>query len=79
MKKKLTIALIACLAALTVVFVCGCSGGAEPTEPAPTAWKVTFYESDGETVLTEVEAKDGEPVAMQDGRRMPMRAIRPTR
>ncbi len=66
MKKKSTRALLACLLVLTMVLACGCSGGAEPTEPAPSTWKVTFYESDGETVLQEVEVKDGEKVAMPE-------------
>ncbi len=60
MKKKLTRALLACLLVLTVVLVCGCEKAPDPTEPAK--WKVTFFDSDGKTVLQEVEVADGETV-----------------
>ncbi len=66
MKKKLTRALLAALLVLTMVLVCGCSGKLEPTEPAVSTWKVTFYESDGETVLAEVDTASGEKVAMPE-------------
>ena len=66
MKKKWMWALLAALLVLTAVLSCGCGSEAEPTEPAVSTWKVTFYESDGETVLTEVEVKDGEKVAMPE-------------
>ena len=61
MKKKLTRALLACLLALTVILVCGCSSEPAPTEPEASSWKVTFYESDGTTVLAEAEAADRDP------------------
>ena len=63
MKKKLTRALLACLLVLTTVLACGCS-----SEPDSTVsnWKVTFYESDGTTVLQEVEVADGEAVAVPE-------------
>ena len=66
MKKKLTRALLACLLALTVILVCGCSSEPAPTEPEASSWKVTFYESDGTTVLAEAEAADGEAVAVPE-------------
>ena len=66
MKNKLTLCLLACLLVLTILVVTGCSKEAEPTEPSVETWKVTFYDSDGVTVLHEVEAEDGKPVAMPD-------------
>ena len=64
MKKKLTRALLACLLVLTMVLACGCNNTPDPTEPSN--WKVTFYESDGTTVLKEVEVADGEAVTMPE-------------
>ena len=64
MKKKLTRALLACLLVLTMVLACGCNNEPDPTEPSN--WKVTFYESDGTTVLTEVAVADGEAVAVPE-------------
>lgn len=64
MKKTLTKALLACLLILTMVLACGCNSEPDPTEPA--SWKVTFYESDGTTVLQEVAVADGEAVAMPE-------------
>lgn len=66
MKKTLTKALLACLLALTMVFACGCNNASDPTDPSASNWKVTFYESDGTTVLQEVEVADGEAVAMPE-------------
>ena len=71
MKKKLTRSLLACLLVLTMLLVCGCSSepaATEPaaTEPAASSWKVTFYESDGKTMLQEVEVADGQTVAMPE-------------
>lgn len=63
MKKTLTRALLACLLVLTMVLACGCNNASDP--PASN-WKVTFYESDGTTVLQEVEVADGEAVAMPE-------------
>ena len=60
MKKKLTRALLACLLVLTMILACGCKSGSN------SSWKVTFYESDGVTVLKEVEAEDGKPVDMPE-------------
>ena len=64
MKKKLTRALLACLLTLTMVLACGCNNEPNPTEPSN--WKVTFYESDGTTVLTEVAVADGEAVTVPE-------------
>ena len=61
MKKKLTRALLACLLVLTMVLACGCT-----SEPDPSNWKVTFYDSDGTTVLQEVEVADGEAVTVPE-------------
>ena len=66
MKNKLTVCLLACLLVLTMLVVAGCSKEPEPTEPSVETWKVTFYDSDGVTVLHEVEAEDGKPVAMPE-------------
>lgn len=63
MKKTLTRALLACLLVLTMVLACGCNNASDP--PASN-WKATFYESDGTTVLQEVEVADGEAVAMPE-------------
>lgn len=64
MKKKLTRALLTCLLTLTMVLACGCNNEPDPTEPSN--WKVTFYESDGTTVLTEVAVADGEAVTVPE-------------
>ena len=64
MKKKLMRALLACLLTLTMVLACGCNNEPDPTEPSN--WKVTFYESDGTTVLTEVAVADGEAVTVPE-------------
>lgn len=64
MKKKLTRALLACLLTLTMVLACGCNNEPDPTEPSN--WKVTFYESDGTTVLTEVAVANGEAVTVPE-------------
>lgn len=64
MKKKLTRALLACLLTLTMVLACGCNNEPDPTELSN--WKVTFYESDGTTVLTEVAVADGEAVTVPE-------------
>ena len=66
MKKTLTKALLACLLVLTMVLACGCNNAPDPTDPPASNWKVTFYESDGTTVLQEVEVADGEAVAMPE-------------
>ncbi len=63
MKKKLTKIWLICLLVLAMVLACGCTGEPEPTVPN---WKVTFYESDGVTVLQEVEVEDGKTVAMPE-------------
>lgn len=61
MKKKLTRALLACLLVLTMVLACGCNK--EPDPAKPSNWKVTFYESDGKTVIQEVMVADGAAAA----------------
>ena len=69
MKKTLKRALLACLLVMTVVLTCAC--GSEPdtvgsdTTGAST-WKVTFFESDGETVLAEVQTEDGKAVVVPE-------------
>lgn len=66
MKKKLTRLPLACLLILIMALVCGCGNQSNPTEPPAVNWKVTFYESDGVTVLQEVEAADGQAVTMPE-------------
>ncbi len=66
MNKKLTIGLLACLLVLTMLFVCGCTSEPEATESPVETWKVTFYDSDGVTVLQEAEVEDGKTVTMPD-------------
>lgn len=64
MKKKLTKALLACMLVLTMVLACGCTNEPGPTDPS--IWKVTFYDTDGTTVLQEVEVTDGEAVTVPE-------------
>lgn len=64
MKKKLTRTLLACLLVLTTLLVAGCS--TKPQETPASTWKVTFYESDGVTVLAEVQVEDGKTVEMPE-------------
>ena len=64
MKKTLTKALLACLLVLTMILVCGCNS--EPDSTEPSSWKVTFYESDGETVIQEVTVADGASVTVPE-------------
>lgn len=64
MKKKLTKALLACMLVLTMVLACGCTNEPDPTDPS--IWKVTFYDTDGTTVLQEVEVTDGEAVTVPE-------------
>ena len=68
MKKKLTRALLACLLVLTMVLACGCNSEPDPTESTAGAshWKVTFYESDGKTVIKEVQVEDGKAVTVPE-------------
>ena len=68
MKKKLTRALLACLLVLTMVLACGCNSEPNPTESTAGAsqWKVTFYESDGKTVIKEVQVEDGKAVTVPE-------------
>lgn len=63
MKKNLTRALLACLLVLTMVLACGCSKTPEATDPTGANCKVTFFESDGTTVIKEVEVENGKTVA----------------
>lgn len=60
MKKKLTRALLACLLVLTMVLACGCN---KTQTPPASNCKVTFFESDGVTVIEEVEVESGKTVA----------------
>lgn len=64
MKRKLTRTLLICLLALAVFVAAGCNQTKTPDETPPSAWKVTFYESDGVTVLAEVQVEDGKTVTM---------------
>lgn len=64
MKKKLTKTLLACLLVLTTLLVAGCN--TKPQETPASTWKVTFYESDGVTVLAEVQVEDGKTVEMPE-------------
>ena len=68
MKKKLTRALLACLLVLSMVLACGCNSEPDPTESTAGAsqWKVTFYESDGKTVIKEVQVEDGKAVTVPE-------------
>lgn len=69
MKKTLTRVLLACLLVLTMVLACACTNDQANTDPADTSgadasnWKVTFYDSDGKTVLKEVEVENGKTVS----------------
>lgn len=64
MKKKLTSVLLVCLLALTMLLISACGG--DGSDASTDSWKVTFYESDGTTVLQEVEVADGEAVTMPE-------------
>ena len=66
MNKKLMIGLLACLLVVTMLIVCGCTSEPEVTEPPVETWKVTFYDSDGVTVLQEAEVEAGKTVTMPD-------------
>ncbi len=69
MKNTLTRALLACLLVMTVVLTCACVGEKDPTgntTAGASNWKVTFYESDGETVIEEVQVEDGKPVSVPE-------------
>ncbi len=66
MKKTLTNVLLVCLLALAMVLACGCTGNPDPTEPPASNCKVTFYDSDGTTVLKEVEVENGKTVTMPE-------------
>ncbi len=64
MKKTWTKVLLACLLVMTMMLVCACDK--EPDTVGGSTWKVAFYESDGQTVIQEVEVKDGETVAVPE-------------
>lgn len=64
MKKKLTSVLLVCLLALTMLLISACGG--DGSDASTDSWKVTFYESDGTTILQEVEVADGEAVTMPE-------------
>lgn len=61
MKKTITNILLVCLLVLTMVLVCACTN-----EPETAMWKVTFYDSDGKTVLQEVTVADGQAPAVPE-------------
>ncbi len=69
MKKTWMRLLLVCLLAMVMVMACACTEQTDPedtTGPAASTWKVTFYESDGTTVLKEVEVTDGQAVAQPE-------------
>lgn len=66
MKKTLTKALLVCLLVLTMVLASGCTQEPKATDPSVTKWKVTFYDSDGTTVLGEAEVEDGKTVTLPE-------------
>ncbi len=69
MKKTLTRGWLAAMLVLLMLLACGCTADPEPTDPTDASasnWKVTFYETDGVTVLTEVEVADGETVELPE-------------
>ncbi len=66
MKKNLNKVLLAGLLILTMVLACACQPAPTPTDPPVSNWKVTFYDTDGKTVLKEVEVSDGQAVAMPE-------------
>ncbi len=68
MKKTLTRSLLAAMMCLVMLLACGCGEEPAPTETEPPVsnWKVTFYETDGTTVLQEVEVADGSTVTIPE-------------
>lgn len=62
MKKNWTKALLACLLVVTMLVICGCN----QEQGAATTRKVTFYESDGKTVIQELEVEDGKTVTLPE-------------
>lgn len=71
MKKTVTRAMLVCLLVVTMLLACACGGEAGNVEPTGTtagtaSWKVTFFESDGTTVIQEVQVKDGEKVTVPE-------------
>lgn len=66
MKNNRTKAVLVCLLALTVLLSCACSNTSEPETEPVGPWTVTFYDSDGKTVLAEVEVEDGQTLVMPE-------------
>lgn len=72
MKKNLSRVLLVCLLALTMVLACACGNDPVNTDPTdtsgtePAVWKVTFYDGDGKTVLSEVEVENGNTVTVPE-------------
>ncbi len=65
MKKTLTRGWIAAMLCFILLLACGCTGQDSPNA-ADSKWKVTFYETDGTTVLKEVEVADGQTVELPE-------------
>ena len=57
MKKSILRAILSLLLLTALIFAAGCAGEQTKT------WKVTFCDSDGVTVIKEVEVEDGKPLA----------------
>lgn len=57
MKKSILRAILSLLLLTSLIFAAGCAGEQTKT------WKVTFCDSDGVTVIKEVEVEDGKPLA----------------
>ncbi len=68
MKKMLTRGILAAMLILLMLLACGCTGetGTPETDPPASSWKVTFYETDGKTVLAELEVANGETVTIPE-------------
>ncbi len=68
MKKTLLRGCLAAVLCVCLLLACGCAGEPAPAETDPPAgpWKVTFLETDGTTVLKEVEVADGQTIAMPE-------------
>ncbi len=62
MKKKFSKVLLACLLVVSVFLTYGCSN----KDSDAKTWKVSFMETDGKTVLKEVEVEDGKTVTMPE-------------
>ena len=68
--KKLSRVALVMLLVLTMLLACACNKtpAADPTDStqAPKTWKVSFYDSDGVTVLKEVDVEDGKTLTVPE-------------